>query len=97
MLIVSRRHECASAQNQNVTLGRGGIPAPEKMGKPGSKPGAGLWAYTNKRQPMYLPVASAFHDPNLDPGGHVAIWRSELFTVTTVMTVMTIIKKCHDC
>ena len=91
-LIVSSRHEYASAQNQDVALRQDRIAAPEKKRKPGVKPGDGLWDNLSTSQPTYLFVLRSVVDPTLDLGGHVTVT-----TVMTVMTVMTIIKKCHDC
>ena len=100
MLVVSRRHEFASARNQDVASGQDRIAAPENKRKPGVKPGAGLRGNPNNKQPTTLPVVRSGVDPSLQLGRSVGICESisiKVLAVMTVMTVMTIIKKCHDC
>jgi len=72
-LIVSSRHEYASARNQDVALRQDRIAAPEKKRKPGVKPGAGPWGNPSNTQATHLPVVGSVVDPSLELGRHVAI------------------------
>ena len=73
VLIVSIRHEYASARNQDVASGQDRIAAPENKRKPGVKPGARLWGNLSNTQATHLPVAASVVDPSLELGRHVAI------------------------